>query len=135
MRPPLMLAEGGLQVIRIRMTGSKDERAIVEAPAPSSLADASVDPLAQQVDVTHVAGVLLDHADQYLAQRHMPSAAAALARGVVAGDVETGRRGHEPGGELYLRAPRLPCLRHHLRVGDGAVEVAVPVGVGAVQQG
>jgi hypothetical protein len=32
------------------------------------LAYASVDPLAQQVDVTHVAGVLLDHSDQHLAQ-------------------------------------------------------------------
>lgn len=32
------------------------------------LAQASVDPLAQQVDVTHVAGVLLDRSDQHLAQ-------------------------------------------------------------------
>ena len=42
------------------------------APAASSssvlrsLAKASVDPLAQQVRVTHVAGVLLDHPDHHL---------------------------------------------------------------------
>ena len=33
------------------------------------LADASVDPLTQQVGVTGVAGVLVDHLDQHLAQR------------------------------------------------------------------
>ena len=60
------------------------------------LAYASVDPLAQQVGVTHVAGVLLDHSDQHLAQRHRPSTAAMLIQGIVAGDVETGRLGHEP---------------------------------------
>jgi hypothetical protein len=34
------------------------------------LAYASVDPLAQQVDVTPVAGLLLDRPEQHLAQRH-----------------------------------------------------------------
>ena len=42
------------------------------------LAYASVDPLAQQVDVTEVAGVLMDRSDQHLAQRHRPSTAAML---------------------------------------------------------
>ena len=34
------------------------------------LADASVDPLPQEVGVTEVARVLLDHSDQHLTQRH-----------------------------------------------------------------
>ena len=37
------------------------------------LADASVDPLTQQVGVTEVAGVLVDHFDQHLAQRDRPA--------------------------------------------------------------
>ena len=36
---------------------------------PLSLADASVDPFAQQVSVAAVAGVLLDHVDKHFAQR------------------------------------------------------------------
>src|SRR6266851_2462460 len=69
------------------------------------LAYASVDPLAQQVRVTEVTGVLMDHSDQHLAQRHRPSAAAMLIQGIVAGDVETGRLGHEPRREVHLRTP------------------------------
>ena len=99
------------------------------------LADASVDPLAQQVDVTHVAGVLLDHSDQHLAQRHRPSTAAMLVQGIVAGDVETGRLGHEPRGEVHLRPPCLPRLRNHLGVGNSTIEITVTVGVGAEQPG
>src|SRR5215475_8716100 len=78
------------------------------------LAYASVDPLAQQVRMTHVAAVLPDHSDQHLAQRHRPSTAAMLIQGIVAGDVETGRLGHEPLGEVNLRTPCVPCLRNHL---------------------
>lgn len=36
--------------------------------ADGSLANAPVDPLAQQVRVTQVAGVLIDHSDQHLTQ-------------------------------------------------------------------
>jgi len=52
------------------------------------LADAPVDPLAQQVGVTHVAGILPDHSDQRLTQRDRPAAAAMLIQRVVGGDVE-----------------------------------------------
>src|SRR5438309_4088854 len=96
------------------------------------LAYASVDPLAQQVGVTHVAGVLLDRSDQHLAQRHRPSAAAVLVQWIVAGDIETGRPGHEPRGEVHLRTPCVPCLRDHLRVGNSTIEITV---AGAEQPG
>ena len=39
--------------------------------------------------MAHVAGVLLDHPDQHLAQRDLPATAAVLIRGIVGGDVET----------------------------------------------
>jgi hypothetical protein len=52
----------------------------------ASLADAAVDLLAQQVDVAHVAGVLLDHPDQHLAQRDRAAAAALLIRGILGDD-------------------------------------------------
>ena len=55
------------------------------------LADASVDALAQQVGVAHVAGVLLDRADQHFAQRDPLSAAPVLIQGIFGRDVETGR--------------------------------------------
>src|SRR5437868_5726638 len=48
------------------------------------LAYASVDPLAQQINVTHVAGVLLDRSDQHLAQGHQASTAAMLIQRIVA---------------------------------------------------
>src|SRR5215471_19170404 len=79
-----------------------------------SLAYASVDPLAQQVDVTHVAAVLPDRSDQHLAQRHRPSAAAMLIQGILTGHVEAGRPGHEPLGKVHLRTPCVPRLRNHL---------------------
>jgi hypothetical protein len=51
---------------------------------------ASVDPPAQQVDMAHGAGVLLDQSDQREAQRHRPSTASVLIQGIVGGGVETG---------------------------------------------
>jgi hypothetical protein len=51
------------------------------------LADASVDPLTQQVGVTEVAGVLVDHLDQHLTQRYRPLPGADAPPGL-AGDVE-----------------------------------------------
>ncbi len=59
-----------------------------------------------------------------------PSTAAVLIQRIVAGDVETGRLGHEPLGEVHLRSPRVPRLRNHLGVGNSAIEVTVSVGVG-----
>jgi hypothetical protein len=85
--------------------------------------------------MTHVAGVLLDHAQQHLAQRHRPATAAVLIQGIVAGDVETGRLGHEPRGELHLGTPCVPCLRYHPGVGNSTVEVTVTVGIGAEEPG
>src|SRR5580700_811286 len=99
-------------------------------PCPwSLLAYASVDPLAQQVGVAHVAGVLLDHSDQRLAQRHRAAAAAVLIQGIVGGDVETGRPGYEPRGEVRLRAPRVPRLRDHQGIGNSTIEIPVTVGL------
>jgi len=83
----------------------------------------------QQVDVTRVAGILLDRSDQHLAQRHRPATAAVLVQRVVGGQVETRRVGHEPGRELDLRTPRLPRQRDHVGIGDGTGEVAVTVGL------
>jgi len=80
-----------------------------------------------------VAGVLLDHSEQYLAQRHRPSATAVLIQGIVGGDVETGSLGHEPRAEVHLRLPCLPCLRNHLGVGNSTIEITVTVGVGHEQ--
>src|SRR6516165_7323948 len=101
-----------------------------EACGKGLLAEASVDPLAQQVSVTHVAGVLLDHSDQHLAQRHRPPAAAVLIQRIVASDVKTGRLGHEPRGEIHLGTPCVPRLRDHPGVGYRTIEVTVTVGVG-----
>src|SRR5215470_19249800 len=85
-------------------------------PPRSSLAEAAVDAFAQQVDVAHVAGVLPDHPDQHLAQRDQAPPASVLIQGIAAGDVETGRPGHKPRGEVHLRPPGVPRLRHYLRV-------------------
>jgi hypothetical protein len=53
------------------------------------LAYAPVNPFTQQVGVTEVAGVLVDHFEQSLAQRDRPLPLA-NATAIVAGDVETG---------------------------------------------
>jgi hypothetical protein len=42
---------------------------LAELPLPLSLTDAAVDPFPKQVGVAAVAGVLLNHVDQYRAQR------------------------------------------------------------------
>jgi len=44
-----------------------------------------------------------------------------LIQGIVAGDVETGRLGHEPRREVHLRTPCVPCLRNHPGVGNGTI--------------
>src|SRR5215475_14638015 len=86
-----------------------------------SLADPPVDPLAQQIRVAHMPGVLLNQVYEHLAQ-HIPG---------LAHHVEAGFRRHELLRELDLRAPGAPRLRHHLRIGYGTVEVAVPIRLGA----
>jgi hypothetical protein len=43
-----------------------------------------------------------------------PSTAAMLIQRIVAGDVETGRLGHEPRGEVHLCSPCVPRLGDHL---------------------
>ncbi len=57
--------------------------------APRSLSDAAVDPFPQEVGVAAVAGVLLDHVDQYRAQRDCRAVP------VDALDAEVGRIGDE----------------------------------------
>src|SRR5207302_7423422 len=99
------------------------------------LAYASVDPLAQQINVTHVAGVLLDRSDQHLAQGHQASTAAMLIQRIVAGDVETGRLGHEPRREVHLGTPRIPRFGNHPGVGNSTIEITVAVGVGGEEPG
>ena len=69
------------------------------------------------------------------AQRQRPSAAAMLIQRIVAGDVESGRLGHEPCGEVHLRSPCVPRLSNHLGFGISTIEIAVTVGVGAEQPG
>ena len=44
----------------------------------------------------------------------------------------TGRPGHEPGGEVHLRAPCVPRLRNHLGIGNSTIEITV---TGAEQPG
>lgn len=50
-----------------------------------------------------------------------------LVQGAIRGDVEAGRLGHESRCEVHLRAPGVPRLRNHLRIGDRAIEVTVMV--------
>lgn len=73
----------------VRLLDSSERGLTPQRWSGGSLAQASVDPLAQQVGVTHVAGVLLDRSDQHLAQRDRPPTAAMLIQGIVARDVET----------------------------------------------
>ncbi len=89
----------------------------------------------QQGGVTEMAGVVVDHSDQHLAQRHRASTAAVLVQGIVAGDVETGASATNRSANVHLCSPCVPRLRNHLRVGNSAIEIAVTVGGGAVQPG
>ncbi len=82
-----------------------------------------------------MAGVFLDRSDQHLAQRHPPSAAAMLILGIIAGDVETGRLGHEPRREVHLRTLCVPRRRNHLGIGNSTIEITVTVGARTEQPG
>src|SRR4051812_3823889 len=66
------------------------------------LADPAVDPLADQVGVPVVPGVLLHHVHEQLPQRDR------LPAPVAAGDAEVARRVDVPLGEGALLPPRLP---------------------------
>src|SRR6266700_5074442 len=85
------------------------------------LAHRAVDPLAQQVGVSVVARVLLDHVGQHPAQRHRP----APRIGNLADQLQAGRGRDELVRELDLVPPRPPCLSNHGRVEPGAREVPV----------
>src|SRR6266571_1138633 len=76
------------------------------------LAHPPVDPLAQQVGVAVVPGVLLHHVHHYLAQRDRSLP------GIVPDDVEIGRLGHEPIRERDLGPPHVPCLGDNLGVDE-----------------
>src|SRR5262249_31583469 len=89
------------------------------------LAEATVDALAEQVGVPVVAGVLLDHVDDQLAQRDR------LTLGVVADETEV-VVARELLSEGDLLAPRRPRLLNHGRVMGGPVEVGVGVGLGLI---
>ena len=92
------------------------------------LADAPVDALAEQVGVPVMAGVLLDHVHEQLAQRDR------LTLGVAADEAEV-VVAREPLSEGDLLAPRRPRLLDHSRVSDRPVEVGVGVGLGLVALG
>lgn len=94
--------------------------------APVSSALATSEPAS-----LYVPGVLLNHPDQHLAQRHEPAPAAMLVERVVDRDAETGSAGDEPFGKLDLIPSRLPRFFGHSLVGGRSVEVASAVGVGA----
>jgi hypothetical protein len=82
------------------------------------LADASVNALAQQIRMTVVAGVLLDHVDQKLPQRDR------FAGAISANKAEICVTG-ELLGEADLVSPRGPRLIDHCLISHGTVEVAI----------
>src|SRR5215471_2478310 len=86
---------------------------------PLSLADASVDPLPQQVGVAAVAGVLLDHMDKHFAQCDGVSLSHSPA------DAEVGGVGDELLREGDLLAPGLPGIVYDCWVGDRAGPVSI----------
>src|SRR5215471_16287570 len=86
---------------------------------PLSLADASVDPFPQQVGVSAVAGVLLDHVDEHFAQRDGVSVSHGPA------DAEVGGAGDELLREGDLVAPGLPGIVDDRRLGDRAGPVSI----------
>jgi hypothetical protein len=77
------------------------------------LADATVDPFPQQVGVTHVAGVLLDHPGQDLAQRYRPAAAAMMIQRVVAVMSRVGAAATN-----LVAKSRYPCGNRKIRRAD-----------------
>src|SRR3984885_8257605 len=87
--------------------------------ARGSLANAAVDPLAEQVGVTEVTGVLLDHVEYYLAQRE---GGAVLHRAV---DGQVGRAGDELLCEGDLLPPGPPGVGHHCRISHRPRPVSV----------
>src|SRR5215813_10882465 len=96
---------------------------------PLSLTDAAVDPLPKQVRVAAVAGVLLNHVDQYRAQRR---ATAVLLKAL---NAEVGGIGDELLGEGHLAAPGAPGIVHDRRVGNRAEPVSIRHVVRSVQRG
>src|SRR3954466_16180301 len=112
-------------------------RAVTLSPRLSrSLTDAAVDALAQEVGVSAVTGVLLDHVDEHLAQPdRLPVTHSA-------DDVQIERTADAPlahtAPAVAGRAARppppppvLPCLRDDIIVSDGTVPVAAALPVGA----
>ena len=53
-----------------RLADAQIRNNLAELSLPLSLTDTAVDPLPQQVGVAAVAGVLLNHVDQYRARRN-----------------------------------------------------------------
>src|SRR5262245_66396715 len=87
------------------------------------LADAPVDALTEQVGVPVVAGVLLDHVHEQLAQRDR------LTLGVVADETEGVVPGELPGGGDLL-SPGRPRPPHHGRARARPAGVALGHGLG-----
>jgi hypothetical protein len=104
--------------------------AAIAPPSPASalLSDASVNALAQQVGVTVVAGVLLDHVDQQLPEGDW------LVCSVTSDEAQVCLTG-ELLGEGDLVTPGVPgCIDNGL-IGRGTVEVAVGLGFGLETRG
>ncbi len=99
------------------------------AELPSALlTDASVNSLAQQVSMTVVPGVLLDHVDQQLTQGDR------VPLPILSDEAEVGVS-YEPLGEVNLLMPGRPCFIHDLLIGHCSVEVTVGLGIGLVTPG
>ena len=94
-------------------------------PGCPLLTDAPVYSLAQQVGVTVVARVLLDHVNQELSQGDW------LAGAVVSDEAKVGVA-HELLGEGDLLTPCRPRFLHNRQLGHGTVEITVRLGLGLV---
>src|ERR1700691_1976511 len=110
--------------------GARLWRRAGQAPGVRALlADAAVDPLAEQVRVAEMAGVLLDHVEYHLAQR---DGSAVLHR---TADGEVGCAGDELFREGDLLAPGLPGVCYYRRICCRARPVGVLDVAGPVQRG
>ena len=92
------------------------------------MADAAVDPLAEQVGVAEVAGVLLDHVEYHLAQRD----GGAVLHGAADGEVR--RAGDELLCESDLLTPGPPGVGHRRRISHRPRPVSVLGIIGPVQR-
>jgi hypothetical protein len=117
----LVLCRRGFPVVASLDSDLNERRLALRSAAPGLLADAAVDPLAEQVGVAEVAGVLLDHVEYHLAQRDRGAVSHGAAHG------EVGRAGDELLREGDLLAPGPPGAGDHRRIGSLTCGVSWPI--------